>query len=368
MSAAKPSVLFLHEVEPGSDAGFGGAERYLELLAGGLVASGRRASVAIFGIDDAMGRLLAGRLEPIVDRVFYPRKRPTRALVAEAIEETTPELLHWNFPYPFSFRGSSLLLFRWGRPSVVTDHLPMVPGPPHLDLLRRLVNRRVAALIVVGETARTAALERWRRPPPLHVVRNGVPLETTGSPRPARDPNEPVRLAFVGRLEEQKDPIFALDVTRALAEAGIACRLRFVGAGTLVGAIEEKLRTGDPGSPPVELAGFTDDVGAELAGADLLLTPSRFEGLPFVPLEALAAGVPVIASDIPPHREIAAAAAAVRIAPLGDVRAWVEAAQLAIAQLDELSTQAQDSAELFSVERMVAATERVYESVTDRVS
>lgn len=366
MSARKPSVLFLHESEGGSNAGFGGAERYLELLADGLVASGTTVSVAIFGIDDAAGRQVADRLEPIVDHVFYAPKRSTRSLVARAIEETTPGLLHWNFPYPFSFRGSSLLLLPWGRPSVVTDHLPMIPGAPHTNVVRRLANRRVAALIVVGETARAAALERWRRPPPLHVVRNGVPLETTTAPRPARTPDEPVRLVFVGRLEEQKDPLFALEVARALAACGAACRLRFVGTGTLAGAIRQSIDAGGAGSPPVELAGFSDDVGAELAAADLLLAPSRFEGLPFVPLEALAAGVPVVASDIPPHREIAAAAPAVRIAPLGDVPAWVKAVQGTISELDELSRQALKSAELFSVERMVAATERVYESVADR--
>lgn len=362
MSARTPSVLFLHEIERRSNAGFGGAERYLELLAGGLSASGTRAGVALFGMDDAAGRQLAERLEPVVERVFYAPSRATRRLVARAAKETEPDVLHWNFPYPFSFSGSSLLLLPWGRPSVVTDHLPMVPGAPHTTLVRRIANRRVAAMIVVGETARAAALERWHRAP-LHVVRNGVPLQTGVCPRPARDENEPVRLAFVGRLEEQKNPLFALEVARGVADAGIACRIRFVGTGTLAEPLRKEVHAGNPTSLQVELAGFSEDVPAELANADLLLAPSTFEGLPFVPLEALAAGVPVLASDIPPHREIAAAAPAVRIAPLDDVEAWVAAALAAIPRLAELSADALRSAELFSVERMVDATRRVYESV-----
>ena len=38
--------------------------------------------------------------------------------------------------------------------------------------------------------------------------------------------------------------------------------------------------------------------------AELLVSPSRYEGLPLVPMEALENGVPVVASDIPPHREL----------------------------------------------------------------
>lgn len=57
--------------------------------------------------------------------------------------------------------------------------------------------------------------------------------------------------------------------------------------------------------PRVHLAGHRDDVDSCLAAADLFVLPSRFEGCPFAAMEAMAAGLPCVLSDIGPHREIA---------------------------------------------------------------
>jgi glycosyltransferase involved in cell wall biosynthesis len=58
----------------------------------------------------------------------------------------------------------------------------------------------------------------------------------------------------------------------------------------------------------VALPGFVGDLAARIAGADLFVLPSRWEGLPNVVLEALALGVPVIASEEAGVEEIARAA------------------------------------------------------------
>ncbi len=75
-----------------------------------------------------------------------------------------------------------------------------------------------------------------------------------------------------------------------------------------------------------EGVGAGDDAGVRTAlwGADLLAHPSVAEGFSLPPLEALACGLPVVASDIPPHRETLGASA--RYVPLS-VEAWTRELQ-----------------------------------------
>jgi glycosyltransferase involved in cell wall biosynthesis len=63
----------------------------------------------------------------------------------------------------------------------------------------------------------------------------------------------------------------------------------------------------DPGTIPdcVHLIRPVDDVRTLYAGADILVAPSRGEGMPFVVVECLASGTPVVASDLPGHRMLA---------------------------------------------------------------
>lgn len=110
------------------------------------------------------------------------------------------------------------------------------------------------------------------------------------APSPAAGP---LRVVFVGSLSTEKDPCLAVE---AVAETD-GSRLRMVGAGPLVAEIESRAQ--DLGvADRVELAGPTDDVGAELERAHVLLLTSRTEGLPGVIMEAAAAGLPTVAVDV----------------------------------------------------------------------
>ena len=71
----------------------------------------------------------------------------------------------------------------------------------------------------------------------------------------------------------------------------------------------------------VTFHGFRDDAGEWMADAGCLLFPSFQEGLPLTVLEALAVGLPVLASDIEPHRPLATGP----LIPPGDVEAWRKA-------------------------------------------
>jgi glycosyltransferase involved in cell wall biosynthesis len=95
----------------------------------------------------------------------------------------------------------------------------------------------------------------------------------------------------------------------------------------------------------------------------VLLSPATFEGLPLAPIEALATGLPVLASEIPPHRELAALSPALQVLPAVDPDAWAERVLGMLGELGELSDAAVAARESFSVDRMADETIAVYEEV-----
>jgi glycosyltransferase involved in cell wall biosynthesis len=98
----------------------------------------------------------------------------------------------------------------------------------------------------------------------------------------------------VGRLQAPKDP---LTLIRALAELGRPGEAVIAGDGPDRPAVEREVRRLGLESA-VRLAGERDDVAELLAEADLFVLSTRSEGLPLSILEAMAAGLPVVASDV----------------------------------------------------------------------
>jgi glycosyltransferase involved in cell wall biosynthesis len=81
-------------------------------------------------------------------------------------------------------------------------------------------------------------------------------------------------------------------------------RLLLVGGGSLRGDIERRIdRLGIRAA--CAITSNRNDVARLLAASDVFFFPSAWEGLPGAPLEALAAGLPLVTSDIPSMREIA---------------------------------------------------------------
>ena len=110
----------------------------------------------------------------------------------------------------------------------------------------------------------------------------------------------PARLVtFVGRLERQKNPLLLVESVARAAAADPAVHLVVVGAGSLESAAAARAR--ELGiEERVHWLGIQprDRLPELLNGADALLLPSAFEGMPITVLEALACGLPVVATDV----------------------------------------------------------------------
>jgi glycosyltransferase involved in cell wall biosynthesis len=186
---------------------------------------------------------------------------------------------------------------------------------PHLtvvDLLFNTIghtesNRRIAASLdltfVEGEDVHDWLTARGEQPERICLVPSGVDLDRyQPMPRPddilaAMGLAADVFIAgFSGRLAEEKAPLAFLAIA---AELPIALPVHFVMTGA--GPMEEQVRAAAHRSPIAErvhFRGLVDDVRDYLACYDVLVVPSVIDGRPTVVMEALAMGIPVVASRV----------------------------------------------------------------------
>ncbi len=102
-----------------------------------------------------------------------------------------------------------------------------------------------------------------------------------------------------GRLAEVKRPEWALDVWQLLEGRFPGLHLVFVGDGALRGLLERRFRAaGEAGARRLHLLGNEPDMPAVLRALDVVLCTSRSEGMPVALIEAAAAGIPAVATDV----------------------------------------------------------------------
>jgi glycosyltransferase involved in cell wall biosynthesis len=194
------------------------------------------------------------------------------------------------------------LAVRGRVPTLVSPHgwSWLATGPPLAGVARaweRFGARWSDLTVCVGPGEAGLAVEAGI-PGPLEVVRNGVDLvrfraTDTAGRRAVRaalgiGPGEPVAVC-VGRVCRQKGQDVALRAWPTVRAAVPGARLVLV--GDPYGATVSE--------PGVDVIGPVEDVRAWLVAADVVILPSRWEGLSLALLEALAVGRPVVASRVP---------------------------------------------------------------------
>jgi glycosyltransferase involved in cell wall biosynthesis len=170
--------------------------------------------------------------------------------------------------------------------------------------------------------------------------------------------------AQVGRLTAQKRPLDFLDLARRARAAGLDDCFLLVGSGELATACDEY--RAKHGLANVTRIPFWEDMSRLYPLLDGLVLTSEYEGLPVVLLEALAMGVPVLATDVGDIRLLVEEHGAGRLAErIGDGPALFRSFGAWRASLDALRVRARESAPLvasrFSGSAAAAAYERCFE-------
>ena len=242
-----------------------------------------------------------------------------------------------------------------------------------LRRIHKLTLRRVAYVIAVSQAvADSLRAQRIFRDDQIVVIHNGIDVEHLKRRREVAsnrtNSGKPLRVGMIGHLAPIKGQE---DFIRA---AAIVCAQRsdvkFIIAG------EDKSRSGEHRrdieslirelrlEQRIELTGWIDDVADLLSTLDVFVSPSRSEPFGLSIVEAMAAGVPVIATRSEGAREIVDADETGLLVPIGDVEALANAIKQLLADPDERDRLSANAArvagERFALERMVEATEDVY--------
>lgn len=175
-------------------------------------------------------------------------------------------------------------------------------------VMRHWIDRYATIGLACSRTAASALFgPHWEREPRWRVLQYGIDLEPFRCDINRAGMREELGIGptefvigHVGRFHEQKNHAFIIDVVRELATRGCRPRLLLVGDGELRATIEERARRAGL-IDSVIFAGVRDDIPRLMRNVmDVLLFPSRFEGLGLVLLEAQAAGIPCVVSDVVP--------------------------------------------------------------------
>jgi glycosyltransferase involved in cell wall biosynthesis len=105
-------------------------------------------------------------------------------------------------------------------------------------------------------------------------------------------------IAHVGRVVQGKGHDLAIDAVQLLVDAGDDVNLLIVGDGPLVDGLRNQTERNSDLRGRIHFLGFRTDIATVLRASDLLCLPSQTEGLPLVIIEAMAAGLPTVATAV----------------------------------------------------------------------
>ena len=267
-----------------------------EIATGYLIhALGPALTVTVVGTDPDIVRWLAGQRPGAHACVVPPitGKLDVRGMLAtrRAIARLRPAVVHAVLPAMRSARWALLAASTVrGVAVVAVEHGPFAPTARSVRAFKRRLERRLAAHVAVSASvARVVEAFVGRSVGSVRVIHNGVPDDDLPPV-----PHAAVRsIVAVARLDHLK----GIDVLlHALVDIDDV-RVALVGSGPDEASLQE-LADGLGVAAKVDWLGWSDQPRALLPGFDLLVLPSRAEGLPLSICEAMLARLPVVASAV----------------------------------------------------------------------
>ncbi|MBD3335386.1 MAG: glycosyltransferase, partial [Candidatus Eisenbacteria bacterium] len=296
--------------------------------------------------------------------------------ILRALARLRPEVCHLNLPSPYEGLRNTVAL--WARLAgaqrvVATEHLPMAPRARRRVLMKQLLMPAVDAFIVMTRSGEED-LRRIHAIPGEKIVRIPYGIDPAPEVRPEEraalleeigQPGARVLIGHLGRLTRRKGHHVLLEALAQQRERLAAREVAVVFAGE--GEEEENLRRQIAASHlagRVHLLGHRENARRLIGILDLLVLPSFIETQPFVILEAMAAGVPVLSTAIYGIPDMVVSGETGLLVEPGDTAGLGAALARLVddgAARDEMGAAARRRFDAhFRVDRMAARTARIY--------
>ncbi|MGH7633574.1 MAG: glycosyltransferase family 4 protein [Gemmatimonadaceae bacterium] len=349
------SRLFPPIIQVASGREWRGGQLQVFLLARGLHALGITTSV-VTGTGTELARRLVDAHVP-VDLVRWSAATDPRVTLHLVRRLRVPAVLHVHDSHAHLLADAAARFRR--APVVVTRRVTLPIAHP-----RRY--QRAAALIAISEAVRGELLRAGVDPARIHRIPDAIDPGNTSLPNGV--PHAPDRTAplvvCVAALTPEKGIDTLIDAAALLHQRAPTIRWRVIGDGPERGTLEARRhRHGLDGV--VELHPGGESAATAFHSADLVVQPSRSEGLGSAVLQALALGVPVIAADVGGLPDALAHGGGMLISPdsPGELAGAVERLLEDRVSYRRLSTEGRAAADFFSLDRLVNATVAVYRSL-----
>jgi glycosyltransferase involved in cell wall biosynthesis len=288
--------------------------------------------------DEARGRFALANLKRVAHDAIETFRRSRPGTVVHTHSVQYPGLVAWRqvaIALAARLRGAAVLGHNHAQP-------PYMEGPGEWEISRlnrwgfRVLDRLVEANVLIA-AAGVPNLRRYMPTAPLPVVHNSIVVDDVVRSSAVHDP--PVVL-FIGELLERKGLVELLDAVDLLAERGVTdFELRIVGDDRpgLDPLKDEMVALVKSRGYGASLTGPLDraEVLRHLSEADLYVFPTFTEGQPFTVIEALASGVPIVATEIQAITNMIEDPTHGRLVPVRDAVAVADAMQELLADPDE---------------------------------
>ncbi len=375
------AILYEHELD------YGGVETHLQSLLSRLAEDGL--SFVIVSPVSARFRDAAQSLGArVVPFARWSAFNPFAIFeLARILKREGVDLVHAQSP--IAAAPGRLAAKVLGLPVVVTVHLPVTQyhGTRHtirarlgrwvyVNLDRFLNHTMTDRLVYVAQHVRDESVASGLSPEKRSIViPNGIDL---GNFRQSVDrdglrssfkllPGAKV-ITFIGRLDEQKGVDLLLEATAQLLPGEKEVEIWLVGDGPIRAELQQlAARLGI--EDRVKFWGYQAQIERYLYASDIFALPSRYEGMPVVLLEALAAGIPCVVSRVGDNDLVVEDGKQGLVVPPNDVAALTKALSSLLRSPEvrqQMSEEAICRSEDFSDERMAQRYSEVYQALLNK--
>lgn len=300
---------------------------------------------------------------PNVHVIYLPKKGQVSWHLFRDIKETLknlqPDVVHTHL------FGADV----WGRVAANRLKIPVLTTEHNINndenfikaLVKRFLKRRSAQYVACSQGVQKYMISRYGIKKNVEVIYPGVELSRFAAPEASF--TFPLKVAMIGRLVEQKGHKIGLQALSSIDKS--LWHLTIVGDGPLKLPLQRWCKTINI-EENVTFVPPTLRIEQVFARHDIILMPSRWEGLGIVPLEAMTAGRAVIGSDIPGLREVIhSGETGILVEP--ETSAFTKVLRDAFENRDQLRTLAQSARvyaqKNFGVEKMVHSYETLYKKI-----